>query len=80
MSCPHGMGSWAACIDCQMEGPEPDAERKAKAPAAEWGPSTVAVHPGECPGCSLPIYMGQVIALNLATGRWHHWTPGTGPC
>lgn len=54
--CIHGLGPVEACVECNGR-----AQREAK--AAREAPRTFpAKYSGHCPGCNLPIAVGQLIA------------------
>lgn len=54
--CIHGLGPVAACVLCNGR-----AQREA-AEQAEAPHTFPAKFEGQCPGCDLPIYVGQIVA------------------
>jgi hypothetical protein len=67
--CSHGMPSPASCTDCMYEGE--------LAPPPKPAPATIdsvfrASYEGQCPGCDLPIDVGQRIA-RMSNGGYLHF-------
>lgn len=62
--CIHGLGPKSACTICN------GAERRA-ADQKQWR-SFMARYAGQCPGCDLPIAVGQMIAWPVGGGPVYH--------
>lgn len=65
--CTHGYPSPSSCITCMDEGNLPPAPVERESVEYTFD----ALYSGECPGCSLPIVPGQIIA-KTSVGRYLH--------
>lgn len=66
-TCPHGMGTPAACLDCMDEGnlPVPKIERE------QTDYTFSAQYAGHCAGCDLPVSPGEQVAKTTKERYMH---------
>lgn len=70
MTCPHGMPTPKACLDCMDEGllpppPRPEPERADS-------PPVTARFDANCPSCNLPMVTGKDRIVRTTRDRWVH--------